>query len=1040
MDRTDYKTIVNNGYKSILGFYDAIKYLSSSRANNKVSAAKEGIKLLKHWEKQKDSKLSLRVLNYYFYDFYKILEDYDTANEYYIKYNEDFYNNTDDKVKKADYLYLIINSYLSIAIKNNKVKDKKALLNALNYLEKLFLIIPKPYDLYRIKNYNKFLEKIYSLDTYKVKSYVRAKIISGTYDKRYLDLFTKEDFEFYLNYLKQTNLYKEKENCFNYVKSLYSYKYDKEDYENLCRYALFFTKTNEYESYNETKALSIFEECLNKGYQKSILNIVNFYLYKQDFKELISRINNFLKRKSLDSEIVLSIADTLFNVSIEENKIKLRYEKVAEKAANLYIKFEKTLNKERKTNLYLMYTFGLGVEKDLGKAKELVVDKSQTELITRYENQELANQIKIKKEKYRYECEKLIEGFLNGDLDAIYYLCLGIYLAEKFEENNDLYFKIASKYYEKNKNLGYILAQYYYFSDKEKYHQYLNEAVAVDNEQAVIRKGLELYDICSQKQDLREFNEFIEEKKQNKNLERAVKFILASVYIKKGNPKEIKEKGLALCLELNNVDNSMNYSLAYLYFEDDLIPQDLDKAFFYAKKYLELNDNVLGYNLVYRINKAANHKFISKEDSTYYLENSLQESQIFSSIYHEAFKVFSSNENEKEDYKKALKYLKIAAEFNYFPSMYELAIIYFEGSNKYNVERDLNKAFELFKQVYEKKYALSGIYLGCLYANKDFKNYNLKKAVEYFKEEYKTNKGSAAYYLGVSYIEGKGVEYNPEKAYNYFVEASNCGILAAKLSIAKFYYNGTYVVKNPDYETSYKLTKELIEKGYLDENNLFIAIKSLQNLGKDMEAFNLINELLKKIPQSSILHYLLGNAYRDGLCVEKNIKKAVEEYKKSNSLGGYLGYNALFYIYFDDDYLQKDEAKAEEVIKEGFKKHPREVIFAYCNYLFRNKKYKKLLDIIYKYNAEEECGEFLGELYYQGLELPQDYNKAFAIFKKYYENNPNSYSIMYRLGVCYFFAQGVAENKELAKELIYKSKSAKVKEAEIFWNEWISKK
>lgn len=47
---------------------------------------------------------------------------------------------------------------------------------------------------------------------------------------------------------------------------------------------------------------------------------------------------------------------------------------------------------------------------------------------------------------------------------------------------------------------------------------------------------------------------------------------------------------------------------------------------------------------------------------------------------------------------------------------------------------------------------------------------------------------------------------------------------------------------------------------------------------------------------------------------------------------------------------------------------------------------------------------------------------------------------MYRLGVCYFFGQGVAENKELAKELIYKSKSAKVKEAEIFWNEWISKK
>jgi TPR repeat protein len=188
-----------------------------------------------------------------------------------------------------------------------------------------------------------------------------------------------------------------------------------------------------------------------------------------------------------------------------------------------------------------------------------------------------------------------------------------------------------------------------------------------------------------------------------------------------------------------------------------------------------------------------------------------------------------------------------------------------------------------------------------------------------------------------------------------------------------------------------------------------------------------------------MLHYFLGNVYRDGVYVDKDINKAEKEYRKSISYGGHIAYNALFYLFFYDDYGCKNLRKADEVINEGFKKYPEQLIFAYCNNLFEYKKYKEMIEIISKYNAEEECAEYLGTLYYNGLGVPQDFKKAFNLFNRAYKNSPSSTSVMFRLGRCYFFGQGVNEDKVLAKELMYKSKSGQYKDAEKFWKEWIEK-
>lgn len=231
-DKNKYKSVVESGYKTVLGFYEAMRYLYTIVGDKKINAAKEGIKILKHHEKTKTLKLPLASIYYYFSLFYKVTGDLDLSVEYDVKTNEQYYTNEPDETKKNEYLLKIATGYLSLSLKNNKIKDKKLLLQSIDCFDKYLNNTKKPANLHYFKNLHNILEEVYASDTYKVKSYAKAKIISNLFDKKYFDLFTKEDFEFYLDYLKRTNLIFNKENHYNYTLGLYSYKFNSTDYDN----------------------------------------------------------------------------------------------------------------------------------------------------------------------------------------------------------------------------------------------------------------------------------------------------------------------------------------------------------------------------------------------------------------------------------------------------------------------------------------------------------------------------------------------------------------------------------------------------------------------------------------------------------------------------------------------------------------------------------------------------------------------------------------------------------------------------------------
>ena len=151
-DKNKYKSVVESGYKTVLGFYEAMRYLYTIVGDKKINAAKEGIKILKHHEKTKALKLPLASIYYYFSLFYKVTGDLDLSVEYDIKTNDQYYTNEPDETKKNEYLLKIATGYLSLSLKNNKIKDKKLLLQSIDCFDKYLKNTKNPANLHYFQN------------------------------------------------------------------------------------------------------------------------------------------------------------------------------------------------------------------------------------------------------------------------------------------------------------------------------------------------------------------------------------------------------------------------------------------------------------------------------------------------------------------------------------------------------------------------------------------------------------------------------------------------------------------------------------------------------------------------------------------------------------------------------------------------------------------------------------------------------------------------------------------------------------------------
>ncbi len=103
------------------------------------------------------------------------------------------------------------------------------------------------------------------------------------------------------------------------------------------------------------------------------------------------------------------------------------------------------------------------------------------------------------------------------------------------------------------------------------------------------------------------------------------------------------------------------------------------------------------------------------------------------------------------DYDKALKYFTIAAEGNYTSAMFNLGVMYYNGTG---VEQDFEKAFEWFEKAAKK------------------------------------GRDAAMYNVGVMYARGEGVEKDYNKALEWYGKAYNAGYADAKDGIEELARKG----------------------------------------------------------------------------------------------------------------------------------------------------------------------------------------------------------------------------------------------------------
>lgn len=167
----------------------------------------------------------------------------------------------------------------------------------------------------------------------------------------------------------------------------------------------------------------------------------------------------------------------------------------------------------------------------------------------------------------------------------------------------------------------------------------------------------------------------------------------------------------------------------------------------------------------------------------------------------------------------------------------------------YYTQQDFSKARKYFKKAAEQGLEESAYNLGIIYCTGNGAKQDLKKAFKWFEKA--PNIAAAQHYLGMMYEDGIGVEQDLEKAVACYEEAILLGRNEAKNNLAECYFNGWGVKK--DYKRAFEIYSESAE-----ENNS-AAMRKLarmyeQGLGTEAD-IEKANELYKKAASIGYSHY-----------------------------------------------------------------------------------------------------------------------------------------------------------------------------------------
>ena len=383
---------------------------------------------------------------------------------------------------------------------------------------------------------------------------------------------------------------------------------------------------------------------------------------------------------------------------------------------------------------------------------------------------------------------------------------------------------------------------------------------------------------------------------------------------------------------------------------------------------------------------------------------------------------YYTNKSEKDYLQKAITSLEKAAENDHVEAQFFLAELY-------NIEISIPdhkiKALDLMNKaaVNQHPSAPYKLYKYYLDGNK------LEKAINWLnvaaKQEGKYF-NVANVELALCYEKGIGVQIDSNKAFK-IMEKTSYKDLNALYNLGRYYFNGIGVKVN--LSKSIEIYLEAAQNGHiLSQINLSIIYENGIGCNKnEKKAFEWLNKAVQLMVEKkqfvSVAIHALGNFYKEGIGIKKDLVKANQYFELAYSCGQLISLEEVVDYY----YSKQDYIKLLEWLQKGEKdKNPYSI---YMLGLLHFNGYSVIKDhelgmkyfVLASNMGSQEADIMLGEIYFNGIGGNKDLNRAIEYLSKAMNNG--SALAKYKLALVFSYSKNEEDQhksilflKDLANE------------------------
>ncbi len=237
-------------------------------------------------------------------------------------------------------------------------------------------------------------------------------------------------------------------------------------------------------------------------------------------------------------------------------------------------------------------------------------------------------------------------------------------------------------------------------------------------------------------------------------------------------------------------------------------------------------------------------------------------------------------QGDYQDYSKAARWSKEAAENGEVGAMFNLAVIYHEGKG---ITEDAGKAAYWFDKAAKAGDMEAMFNLGLLYYQGDGVGVDYVRAAECYTTAAQAGNTKAMLNLGLMYDSGHGVTRNRSQALEWYKKAAGNGNVEAMFHVGQSCYEGFGIEQ--DYKKAFEWYMKAAKAGN-GKSMFYVAWAYANKEGVEQDYSEAIKWYEKSAEnnQPEAMHQL-GEAYQNGHGVKKDKDKAIDWYRKAARLG-----------------------------------------------------------------------------------------------------------------------------------------------------------